>query len=118
MKLPGHLHFSSSARYLIFFFLLLLISCKPGKDEGTQEKPNIIFILADDLGYGDVHSFNAEGKIPTPNIDQLAANRNEIYGCTFQFSGLYPIALQHSYRHGIPGDQDYNMVFLAVIQNL
>ena len=37
-------------------------------------KPNIIFILADDLGYGDVHCLNPERcKIATPNLDRLAA---------------------------------------------
>lgn len=34
--------------------------------------PNIIFILADDLGYGDVRAMNPDGKIPTPNIDGIA----------------------------------------------
>lgn len=35
-------------------------------------KPNIVFILSDDLGYGDVKFFNQNSKIETPNIDLLA----------------------------------------------
>jgi len=38
----------------------------------SSEPPNVIFILADDLGYGDVRCNNPEGKVPTPNIDRLA----------------------------------------------
>ncbi len=39
----------------------------------TPQKPNILFILADDLGYGEVGYTGAgDGKIQTPNIDQLA----------------------------------------------
>lgn len=34
--------------------------------------PNVIIILADDMGYGDVGILNSESKIPTPNLDQLA----------------------------------------------
>jgi arylsulfatase A-like enzyme len=37
-----------------------------------RERPNIVIILADDLGYGDCGAYNKESKIDTPQIDQLA----------------------------------------------
>ncbi|MBT8185723.1 MAG: arylsulfatase [Eudoraea sp.] len=54
--------------------LLLLAGCARNQKKSIPEPqlPNIIFVLADDLGYGDISSFNPEGKISTPNIDQLA----------------------------------------------
>ena len=38
-----------------------------------RQKPNIIYILADDMGYGDMGCNNPGGKIPTPHLDRLAA---------------------------------------------
>ncbi|MEW5978274.1 MAG: sulfatase-like hydrolase/transferase [Acidobacteriota bacterium] len=60
----------SSKRYCVLFFLW---SWFLGRDTLAQEKlPNIVLILADDMGYGDVGCYNPDSKIPTPNLDRLA----------------------------------------------
>lgn len=38
-----------------------------------RKPPNIVFILADDLGYGDLSCLNPDSKISTPNLDRLAS---------------------------------------------
>ncbi len=53
---------------LIFCSLLLIVNTAYSQ----SEKPNIIYILADDLGIGDVSVYNKDSKIQTKNIDALA----------------------------------------------
>lgn len=38
----------------------------------AQAQPNIVYILADDMGLGDISCYNPDGKIPTPNVDRIA----------------------------------------------
>lgn len=54
----------------------MLISCTPqgAANKTKTSHPNIIYVLADDLGTGDVKAFNPESKVPTPNLDQLASD--------------------------------------------
>lgn len=61
--------------YLIIIILIVFSSCGDKKPEEKlkSEKPNIIYILADDLGYGELGVYGQE-KIETPNIDALAKN--------------------------------------------
>ena len=54
-------------------FFLALISTSLVSPVISSDKPNIIFIYADDMGYGDVQCLNTErGKILTPHMDKLA----------------------------------------------
>lgn len=61
-------------RYPLFLFVVLILSCKSDVTETVSEpqKPNIIYIIADDLGYNDLSCYGQKN-FSTPNIDKLAA---------------------------------------------
>ena len=57
-------------RFALAAFLPLLLTACGTEQEARQ--PNIVLIVADDLGYSDIGSFG--GEIRTPNLDSLAAH--------------------------------------------
>ncbi|HAR66515.1 MAG TPA: arylsulfatase [Lentisphaeria bacterium] len=63
---------SWSALLVCCLCVVLLSTILAQAEPLAGRKPNIVIILADDLGYGDVSCYNPDSKIATPHIDQLA----------------------------------------------
>lgn len=61
-------------RSVVFLAFVLSFSGSVGavNQADADELPNILILYADDLGFGDLGSFNGKSKIPTPCLDQLA----------------------------------------------
>ncbi len=60
-----------SLSYILPILLITLLLSVEAFSLPIREKPNLIIIITDDQGYGDV-GFNGCADIPTPNIDRIA----------------------------------------------
>lgn len=59
---------------MIVSLMLAMTACEQDTPDTPADnaKPNIVFIMADDMGFGDLGAYNADSKAPTPSLDQLA----------------------------------------------
>lgn len=65
------------SRFALRRLLLIAVClgwCIVTSEVSSQEphRPNVLIVLADDMGYGDVGAYNPDGKIPTPHLDRIA----------------------------------------------
>src|SRR5262249_24522980 len=68
-------HGGRETEFAVIIIRLLLFGFA-GLAFAAESRPNFLFILADDLGYGDVSINRPQGDVRTPNIDRLAAARS------------------------------------------
>ena len=79
-------------RPLLLFFTVCVLVHGSGF---ASERPNVVIILVDDMGYGDAGCYNPNSKIPTPHIDSLAQSG-------MRFTDAHsPGALCHPSRYGL-----------------
>jgi arylsulfatase A-like enzyme len=103
----------------VFLFILLIGSSHAEKTETTKSRPNVLLIMADDLGYGDLSSYGAKD-MRTPNIDKLISesvrfDQFEANSCVCSptraalLSGRYPelVGVPGVIRHYANGNWGY-----------
>ncbi len=96
----------------LLLLLLVTIGCNQTIKEQEEPLPNILIVLADDMGYGDATCYNSDSKIITPAIDQIAATGMRFTNahapgtlCTPSRYGLltghYPFRNTRNYKEGL-----------------
>ncbi len=117
-------------KLLIYITLLLtIVSCQPNNktQKEINKKPNVIFVLADDLGYNDV-GYAGQKFMQTPHIDQLA-KEGKVYTNTYagapvcgpsrsvlmtgQHTGHTTVRGNNTIVGGIPGKKGDKVVYRA-----
>lgn len=110
----------NSRRFCLLFLAIftVCVAAQPSEARGEQrnsEKPNVLIILTDDMGYGDLSCFGSN-QISTPNIDALAADgvrctSGYVSGavCSPSRAGLMTGRYQNRFghEHNIVGAKDY-----------
>jgi len=71
-----------------------VVSAAPGE----TLRPNVVIILADDMGYGDAAVLNRDSRIPTPNLDRLA--RESLIFTDAHCSGSYCVPSRYGLLTG------------------
>ena len=70
---PDDVHFNAEGNKALGLAVAQSIRTALKSDPKPATLPNILILYGDDLGYGDLGCYNPESKIPTPNLDALAA---------------------------------------------
>ena len=67
----------SFCHLLSYLLILILPAFTASAAEKTDEKPNVVLMLADNLGYGDVSAYNGgiRGGFKTPNIKEKGTGK-------------------------------------------
>ena len=79
----------------VTFVFILIFGCATGPAPAERRQPNVILILADDLGYGDLGCFGQE-TLKTPRLDTMALQGmrfTQFYaGCTVCLTPAAPVS--------------------------
>jgi arylsulfatase A len=72
LQKPRNVHFTPAGSRALAGETASAILRAAGRTPEADSPPNVVLILADDLGYGDVHALNPSSQCSTPNLDRLA----------------------------------------------
>lgn len=107
--------------------LVLSLIAQKVKAQKTQKLPNIIFIMVDDMGYGDIKAFNPDSKIATPQLDRLAESGmifTDAHACASScvpsryglLTGQYPFRMKSFKWQNEPLIDEDRMTMASVLQ--